>query len=107
MPAMNLSSAEDFELASALRLARAGKVDEALGSLAAQASQGNDWALGHRAWLLRSRGLYEEALADYDALLQRRPGHAETRRQRADLLRLLGRLEEAARLLLACLAEDP
>lgn len=53
-------------------------------------------ALGHRAWVLRSLGKLDDALADYRTLLAETPRNVEVRARIAETLALMGRPSEAA-----------
>lgn len=63
--------------------------------------------LGHRAYLRKGCGRYEEALADYDLLVRDHGDDPAFRALRADTLRLLGRHEDALRDAVAVLGIDP
>ena len=96
-------------LKEAIRLARAGSVEAALGEFGLamkRASQRAD-ALGHRAWVLRNLGRYEESLRDYDELARLRPEDSEVLVQRADLWRLMGECTKAVAVAMELLGRDP
>jgi len=84
------------QLETALKTIRAGKWEEGLKALTALTGDPRQGpvALGHRAWLLRSMGRHEEAIADYERLVAESPENldvlallAETRLLAGDLAR--------------------
>lgn len=63
-------------------------------------------ALGHRAWLLRSLGKFDDSLRDYEALVADDPNHIEARARKAETLALAGRADDAAREAIETLQRD-
>ena len=63
--------------------------------------------LGHRGWMLRSLGRFEEARRDFQALSEENPADLTARALLADAMRLCGDLDGAARTAVLVLAEEP
>jgi predicted O-methyltransferase YrrM len=81
----------------AIEMIRNGRALEALPILdrLTEDSHRRGEALGHRAWLLRSLGRFEDAIRDYDSLLEIDPDNFDARALKAETLLLIGRKEEA------------
>ncbi len=97
-------------LEQALELIRAGKYGPALEKLAGLIDGGSvdaDEALGHRAFLFLSVGRYEDALADYDKLIQKRPDDLEVAALRGKVLLRLKRREEGVEQLCDVIRRNP
>lgn len=96
-------------LKEAIESAQGGYFTEALeiyGQLVSEGKVHVD-ALGHRAWLLKSLGRYEEALADYETLTTLSPQNRPVQHQKWDTICRMGRAEEAISGLLEMLRTDP
>ncbi|MDX2175252.1 MAG: class I SAM-dependent methyltransferase [Candidatus Sumerlaeia bacterium] len=90
--------------------ARAGRIEDsitALEPLARRGASGEAEALGHRAWLLRAAGRFDEARAAYRRLMELRPGNAEVEALLIDLDRFEGRGADAVARLARLYAEHP
>ena len=104
---MSAEAARQNDLA--IRLAQAGRNDEALAAFARalEAAPGNALAHANRAILLANLGRRDEALADADASLAIDAGNAATWNTRGRVLADLGRLDEAAASFERALALQP
>lgn len=96
-------------IARALALASSGDVAAALDALASALADpsARSLALGHRAWILRSLGRYEEALRDYDALLADDPSNLPAAAFAAETRLLAGEIDAALAQAIALLQRDP
>lgn len=64
-------------------------------------------ALGNRAWLYRGMFRYEDALQDYDRLVESDAKNLEAKTRRAETLLLCGRIHDAAKASINVLSFDP
>jgi predicted O-methyltransferase YrrM len=96
-------------LDEAVALARERQFDQAIEILNREAEQPGERlaALGHRAWLLRVTGRYEESLRDYDEIISRAPDDAEARRLHAGVRLLMGDARGALDEAIEILNSDP
>jgi tetratricopeptide (TPR) repeat protein len=98
------------DLAAALAAIRSGNHEVGLRALTALVDGGGPEsgdAIGHRAWLHRCLGRYDEALRDYDALAARRGVDIEVNVLKAETLLLAGRAREAGEEAARALGIDP
>src|SRR5689334_4235746 len=90
-------SPADSGIQRALALAARGDVPAAIDALRPALDDGasRPLALGHRAWLFRSLGRYEEALRDYDAIFAEDPANIAVAVAAAETRLLAGKIEPA------------
>ena len=103
------ASTQDLRVDLGIAQARAGREDAALISfgLALELAPADVRALANRAALLRGRGAYEPALADYQALVAAAPDRAPWWCEHAECLRQLRRYDEAIASCDRALSLDP
>ena len=98
------------KLESALKLVRAGRHEDALEAFEAllqEPSSRKLEVLGHRAWLYRSMGRFEEASWDYEVLVRENAEDTEAAAYLAEARFELGDFEKAAGMAVEVLRRDP